>query len=84
MFIFNLSKAKQHGVNKMNTPKTDKAKRLAKEATLVGMVCGVPFYEHPTLGDEAPLLYITKQGKAKVSDFWEMPSYDELPCDAVY
>lgn len=68
----------------MNRPTTEKAIRLAKEATLIGTVCGVPFYEHPTLGDESPLLYINKEGKAKVSDHWELPSYDELPHDAVY
>jgi hypothetical protein len=68
----------------MNKPTTDKAKRLASEATLIGVVCGVPFYESPTHGDESPLIYINKEGKAKLSDFWELPSYDELPCDAVY
>jgi hypothetical protein len=68
----------------MNKPTTDKAKRLASEATLIGVVCGVPFYESPAHGDESPLIYINKEGKAKLSDFWELPSYDELPCDAVY
>jgi hypothetical protein len=68
----------------MNKPKTEKAKRLTSVATLIGSVCGVPFYEHPTLGDESPLLYITKDGRAKVSDFWEMPTVDELPADSLY
>jgi hypothetical protein len=67
----------------MNEPTTDKAKKLAREATLIGVVSGVPFYENPAFGDEAPLLYINKEGKAKLSDFWELPSYDELPVDAV-
>lgn len=68
----------------MNRPTTDKAKRVAKEATLIGSVCGVPFYEHPVHGDESPLLYITKDGRVKLSDFWEMPTVDELPTDALY
>ena len=68
----------------MNMPVTDKAKRLAIEATLIGTVCGVPFYESPTYGDEAPLLYINKAGQAKMSDFWELPSYDELPADSIF
>lgn len=68
----------------MNKPTTEKAKRLVEQATLIGTVCGVPFYESPTHGDESPLIYINKEGKAKLSDFWELPSYDELPADAIF
>lgn len=68
----------------MNRPVTDKAKRIAKEATLMGNVAGVPFYEHPVYGDESPLLYITKDGRVKLSDHYELPTYDELPHDAIY
>lgn len=68
----------------MNKPTTDKAKRIAKEGTLIGSVCGVPFYEHPVYGDEVPLLYITKDGRAKLSDFYEVPTVDELPVDAMH
>lgn len=68
----------------MNIPTTDKAKRLVSQGTLIGTVCGVPFYESPTGGDEVPLLYINKAGAVKMSSFWELPSYDELPCDALY
>jgi hypothetical protein len=72
----------------MNTPKTDKAVRLTEVATRIGIVCGVPFYEHPTLGDESPLLYITADGRAKVSDYWELPDpveYAECgPVDAFH
>jgi hypothetical protein len=57
----------------MNKPRTDKAIKLAQVATHIGTVCGVPFYEHPTLGDESPLLYITAAGSVGVSDFWELP-----------
>lgn len=68
----------------MNQPKTDKAKRVAEVATLIGTVAGVPFYEHPEHGDEAPLLYITRDGRVKLSDWWELPAYDELPTDALF
>lgn len=68
----------------MNTPTTEKAKKLVQVATCVGTVCGVPFYEHPTLGDEVPLLYVTRDGRAAISDFWELPSHDELPTDALF
>lgn len=67
----------------MNQPKTDKAKHIAKQATLVAIINGVPFYEHPTLGDEVPLLYITKAGKVKRSDFYEVPELQDLPFDAI-
>lgn len=62
----------------MNKPTTEKAIKLTKVATHIGTVCGVPFYEHPTLGDESPLIYITEDGRAKVSDFWELPCIEEL------
>jgi hypothetical protein len=35
-------------------------------------------YEHPTLGDEAPLLMITSEGQLRVLSFYELPSEDEL------
>lgn len=62
----------------MNKPQTVKAKRLVDTATLIGVVAGVPFYEHPTLGDESPLLYIDLDGKAKRSDFWELPALEDI------
>ena len=68
----------------MNKPKTPNAKLVATTATLVGSVAGCPFYEHPTQGDESPLLYITKDGRVKLSDFWDLPSYDELPVNALF
>ena len=68
----------------MNKPTTEKAIRLVAEATLIGTVCGVPFYESPKYGDEIPLLYINKAGQSKMSDFWELPSFDELPADALF
>jgi hypothetical protein len=72
----------------MNTPRTEKAIKLAQTATHIGTVCGVPFYEHPTLGDECPLLYITAAGAVGVSDFWELPDpidyADIAPMNAFY
>ena len=72
----------------MNKPTSDKAKKITAKATLIGIVAGVPFYESPIYGDESPLLYITKDGRIKISDYWELPEYDELmdfgPSDAFY
>jgi len=72
----------------MNKARTAKAIRLVEQATHIGTVCGVPFYEHPSLGDEAPLLYITKAGSVRVSDYWELPDKDEwldtAPADAFH
>ena len=72
----------------MNKPRTDKAKRLAAEGTYLGTVAGVPFYEHPTLGDESPLLFIDAEGKARLSDFWELPELSEFvelaPANAIH
>ena len=45
--------------------------------TLIGMSLGIRFYVHPLKGDEAPLI-IVKERKAYISDFFEMPSFDEL------
>ncbi|GAB5503446.1 hypothetical protein [Pyruvatibacter sp.] len=50
---------------------------LAKNPTFIGAVAGYRFYEHPTLGDESPLVYI-KDGRVGLSDFWEVPTLDEL------
>lgn len=68
----------------MNKPKTERVKRIAENATFIGNVGGVPFYKHPTLGGDCPLLYITKDGRIKVSDFYELPSFDDLPVNAIY
>jgi hypothetical protein len=58
---------------------TEKAKAfLAKNPTAIGTVAGHKFYEHPTLGDESPLIVITPDGNVQVSDFWELPTREEL------
>lgn len=63
----------------MNKVLSDKAKAfLAKSPEHIGSVAGYDFYEHPTYGDESPLMMITPDGKIKCSDFWEMPDAFEL------
>ena len=58
---------------------TDNAKAfLALKPALVGMVAGNHFYEHPTLGDESPLVMITHDGRKKLSSFWDLPTTGEL------
>jgi hypothetical protein len=58
---------------------TDKARAfLAKHPTLIGRVAGHAFYEHPTLGDEAPLIMITPKGEVKRSDWYDMPTIHDL------
>ena len=62
-------------------PKTlsDNAKAfLAGKPYCVGAVAGYRFYEHPTRGDESPLLVIGPNGKVKLSEHWELPSLEEL------
>ena len=51
---------------------------LANDPTLIGIVAGHYFYEHPTMGDESPLIVITPDGKKRTSDFWELPTVEEL------
>lgn len=51
---------------------------MNKKPTLIGVMLGHKFYEHPTMGDEAPLYVITPEGKIKRSFHWEMPSHLEV------
>lgn len=60
----------------INKPRTEKALALVATATLIGTVNGIPFYESPTMGEDAPLLFINEEGKVKRSDFWELPTLD--------
>ena len=58
---------------------SDKARAfLAKKPTLIGRVAGHAFYEHPTYGDESPLIMITPDGKVKKSDHWELPDASDI------
>lgn len=54
------------------------AKFLEMKPTYMGRQLGNDFYECPWNGDEAPLWMITTEGKLKKSDFWEVPSVDEM------
>jgi hypothetical protein len=58
---------------------SDNAKAFLKnKPVLLGTVAGHWFYEHPTKGDESPLVVITPNGKAILSTFWEVPSMEDL------
>ena len=58
---------------------SDKAKSfLAKGPTLIGTLAGVRYYEHPTRGDEAPLIAIGHDGRVRKTGFWEMPSLSDI------
>lgn len=46
---------------------------MNQNPTVVGMVGPVTYYEHPTLGDEAPLYFI-EDGKLRRSEFWDLES----------
>jgi hypothetical protein len=60
-------------------PLSDNARAfLARNPTMIGVVAGHWFFEHPTMGDESPLVVITPDGKKRLSDFWELPSVEEL------
>jgi hypothetical protein len=60
---------------------SEKAERfLAKKPEYIGTIRGYRFYEHPTLGDESPLIVITPGGKLRKSDFWELPDGLDI-CD---
>lgn len=56
---------------------TDKARAfLARKPALIGIIAGVRFYEHPTYGDEAPLIAIAG-GKLRRTDCWELPELED-------
>jgi hypothetical protein len=61
---------------------SDKARKfIAKNPTLIGVVLGYRFYEHPTYGDEHCLMMITPEGKVKSSGWHDVPTLDELMSD---
>lgn len=43
-----------------------------KSATKVGVSAGIAFYEHPSLGDEAPLVAVISD-RVVLTDEWELP-----------
>lgn len=59
---------------------TENAKKfLDRNPTLIGVVNGHKFYEHPELGDESDLIVITPDGRKMHSGFFEVPALEELP-----
>ena len=52
-------------------------KLLSLNPTRIATVMGIKFYEHPTYGDESPLLAIVN-GKVKRTDFWETPETEDV------
>jgi hypothetical protein len=56
----------------------NKSKVMAMKPPHAGTVAGVKFYEHPTKGDESPLIADVSGGKFGISSFWEVPDMDEL------
>lgn len=55
----------------------NREKFFAAHPTLIGVVGNVRFYEHPTKGDESPLIAVTET-ECGVSDFWDLPTFQEL------
>ncbi|UGL62844.1 hypothetical protein [Xanthomonas phage MET13-T1] len=56
-----------------NKPTTEKAIAfMAKNPTYFGSAGGVDLYEHPTLGDESPIMAITADGRVKRTHLWDM------------
>tara|TARA_E500000318_G_scaffold86137_1_gene82484 strand:+ start:4858 stop:5037 length:180 start_codon:yes stop_codon:yes gene_type:complete len=43
----------------------------------IGVIGGVPLYEHPELGDEAPIQYMVG-GELQDTPFWDMYDPDEI------
>lgn len=52
-------------------------KFLSFKPTKIGTVGGISFYEHPTMGDEFPLIALVGQS-AVATEWWELPFRDEV------
>ena len=52
----------------------NKDKTKTFQATVLGYVDGKTFVEHPTLGDEAPILVRNMDGTCKRTHAWDMDS----------
>jgi len=59
------------------TRKVSKEKLMNQNPTLIGRVEGIEFFEHPALGDESPLIAVTKD-YCGVTEFYELPTRDEV------
>ena len=53
-------------------------KFLSKDPTHIGTVGEFDFFEHPTQGDEAPLMVIGPDGKVRRSDWYDLPTVEDL------
>jgi hypothetical protein len=58
--------------------KYSKARVLSDKPVLIGIVAGIKFYEHPRKGDESPLIADDGVGNFGLTDFWEVPTIEEL------
>ena len=52
-----------------NVPKTK-----TFQATVLGRHNGQTFVEHPTMGDESPILMVKEDGTLELTDAWDMNS----------
>lgn len=59
------------------TKSFDLAKFMARNPDCVGKTLGFSFYEHPTRGDEAPLI-ISNGAECGLSHYWEVPTIEEM------
>ena len=53
----------------------------ANDLTLIGVVAGRTFYEHPRLGDEAPLqILVSEDGNVRLEEtpWWDLPDREEV------
>ena len=53
------------------------ARITALNPTHIGTVAGIRFFEHPTKGDESPMI-VKSNGIWHLTDFWDMPTLEEL------
>ena len=53
------------------------AKVMARNPTLIGVVSGIRFYEHPIYGDEAGLIAV-QDGVAYQTCWFDLPDWNEL------
>lgn len=51
---------------------------FAHNPTLIGIVADFKFWEHPTKGDEAPLIIENKAGQIGLSHWYELPDFAEI------
>ena len=50
---------------------------MSKAGTYIGSVCGITFYEHKTLGDEAGLVAVYEDQEV-MTDHYDLPDFREI------